>query len=33
MIFGEKNPLESIREGDVLITSMISAKLEEQQRP
>lgn len=31
MTFEEKNPSEHIREGDVLITSMISAKLEQQQ--
>lgn len=33
MTFGEKNPSERIREGDMLITSMISARLEEQQWP
>lgn len=31
MIFGEKNPLESIHEGGMLIASMISTKLEEQE--
>lgn len=33
MTFGEKNPSERILEGDVLITSMISAKLDQQQWP